>query len=610
MMSNWPGGSMLFKINNRRLKVIVTTIVAFNVASAVPEKGQILELQDLINGRGDSKFRTEDKNRIYELPKGTIGQIDEAPVAFRINPITKKASAYGLCIKILNANVSDKKDCYWVYYVESRGNIKILDKSPEEVSSAPDVKPKAVHPDYKPQVQSTEKTEKVMPIHTGNGVVEKLRVDNEAGRSTVVQTTAPILAVRAVAAAKPAKIAAPSVARPVPAQVASAKATDSGNSKPGESVMDRHAAVLASRLSGLNQAINPEAPPEQRYGCDGMCNHTPLFYTDEICTKKNDYLEKDIERLRNTPESIIQKLFQSAEPEKYIKDECFASSLKNIGGIPYKTCDGNKVRSAPRPCASNTLKITTRKAFDLTMDCLGTYYTNGQTSVQSAASNFFFLIAHESGHNPNAVSVTGAGGTTQMTDPINRDTGKPDGAITYINRVERKLMLDHLAKTKDPRCEPVKQALDQGMPSGWNTCDRISMDRGNPLLNLIYGFGYQKFLRANIQAYVTENPMSRKVFGKMAPEIKDYIESQLGMWSHNVGPGGMKRAVQSYLSTRDSRPILTIQEADKMFIEIKRFIRATDRDVNEPIRFLKAIADKKKQIESSVGVGTCAVNSK
>jgi hypothetical protein len=613
---------MLNVINHRRLKLTITTMIVFSVAAAVPEKGQIVQLQDFINGRGDKKFRAEDNNRIYELPKGTIGQIDpkEEIVEFKKDPITKIPKAYGLCIKILNATVSNKRDCYWVYYMKERGNIEILDKDPiAAVAQAPKVKPKTVSPDYQPATESKAQRvsqrevkgtiqDSVAPAAKpsqsssgSDGVVQKIRRDNQIQKSTVVQIIAPTVAVREPARAAPAT---------PPIAAAPAKATDSKSGKPNEEAMNRSAATIASRLSSLNQAINPEVPPELNYGCDSTCNHKKVFSSDEMCTKKNDYLEKDIERLKNTPDSIIQKLFQTSDRAKYIKDECFGTALKNIGGIPYKTCVGNQVKNVVRPCASNDLKLTTRKAFDMTMSCLGEYYTDGETSVESAASNFFFLISHESGHNPNAVSTTGAGGSTQVTDPFD-DAGKPAGAITYVNKVEKKLMLNHLAKKNDPRCEPVKTALERGMSSGFNTCDRISLDRGNPLMNLVYGLAIQKYLRANVQAYITENPLAVRVFGRMSPEIKDYVEGQLGMWSHNLGEGGMRRAAQSYLATHASRfPILTTQDADKMFLELKKHIRTKDRDPAEPIKFLKEIADKKKQIESTVGVGTCAVTSK
>ena len=559
------------------LQIGMAAIAALSFAGVTPHEGQLIELKNFVNARSESKFRPTDDNKIYELHKGTKAIIGEKPVEFK-DPKTKKPYAYGLCLKILNAEVSTKKDCYWVYYRESAKNLEIHDVTGEQknkllaewkTESSKKVGLKVLNEKFTTKLTSSPKEN--LPVH-------------------VVQDTASIH--------EPHYPPAPKTK------------TNSSSAPVERSGADNMNLAVITKATEINTRLNTNAmkPEPPKNGCDGKCSTPPLGKGEMCSPGKNDYLEKDMEQLRKDPQTVISQLLSISTPEKYVKDECFATALQFKGGS-YKTCGDNQpMQKVERPCASDNLRRVVRNSFDMTMDCLGEFLTNNSKTVPAAAQNFFNLIAHESGHNPNAVSWSGAGGSTQLTDPIDPATNKASGAIAHFNRTEKEIMLNYLSKKNDPRCTPIQQVLKQGMAEGpSNSCDRIALNKGNPLLNLVYGLGYQKFLRRTVSKLIVDNPMAQRVFAKIEPQAREFLENQLSLWGHNTGPSGMTGAIIRFLAKNPNLSVVTVSDATNMLSAMKSSIKAEGRSVAEPTNYLAAVNKRAEFIQNSTGAGTCAV---
>ncbi len=578
----------------RYLKFAFAGLAAFSIAAVTPQEGQLIELKNFVNARSESKFRVSDDNKIYELRKGTKAVIGEKPVEFK-DPKTKIPYAYGLCLKILNADVSTKKDCYWVYYRESAKNLEILDVQGEE---------------QKKLLESWKaESGKKIPLTVINENFKPTKgTDSKSKLTTTPKENLPVHVAEDTTSYHEPHYPKPKVAAPKKS-IEKAYRKELPPTADTSGADNLNTAVIA-KATEINSRLNTDAmkPEPAKNGCDGKCA-TPALNKGEVCKPgKNDYLEKDMEQLQKNPQTIIAQLLNTSQPEKYVKDECFETALQFKGGS-YKTCSGNQASiKVDRPCASDNLKKVARASFDMTMNCLGEFLTNDAKTVPSAAQSFFFMIAHESGHNPNAVSWSGAGGSSQLTDPLDENTKRPAGAIAHFNRTEKEVMLDYLNKKNDPQCTPIKQVLQQGMGEGpQNSCDRISLQKGNPLLNLVYGLGYQKFLRRNVTKLLTENAMAVRIFSNIEPQAREFLENQLSLWGHNTGPSGMTGAIIRYLAKHPNKQIITTKDAIDMLSAMKTSIKAEGRNISEPTNYLAAVNKRSEYIQKSTGVGTCAV---
>lgn len=594
---------------NKLFKFAFAGLACLSLAAVTPQEGQLIELKNFVNARSESKFRKSDANKIYQLRQGTKAVIGEKPVEFK-DPKTKVPYAYGLCLKILNADVSTKKDCYWVYYKESAKNLEIHDVQGDEqkklleswkAESKKKVPVTVLNEEFKTNAGADSKKEKV----AAKKAEPAPKLTNTPKENLPVHVTEETTSYHEPHYPKP-KVSAP---EPKPkAQLKSYK-KDFPAPKEDSSGADSMNAAVIAKATEINARLNTDGlkPEPAKNGCDGKCA-TPALGKGEVCKPgKNDYLEKDIEDLQKNPQTIIAHLLNGNQPAKFIKDECFATALQFKGGS-YKTCIGGKAATkVDRPCATDNLKKVVRTSFDMTMTCLGEYLTSDAKTVNSAAENFFFMISHESGHNPNAVSWSGAGGSSQLTDPLD-EKNRPAGAIAHFNRSEKEVMMDYLNKKNDPQCSPIQQALNQGMGEGpQNSCDRISLQKGNPLLNLVYGLGYQKFLRRNVTKLMTQNPMAIRIFGKAEPQTKEFLENQLSLWGHNTGPSGMTGAIIRYLAKHPNKEVVTIKDATEMLSAMKSSIKAEGRNISEPVNYLAAVNKRSEHIQKSTGVGTCTV---
>lgn len=381
----------------------------------------------------------------------------------------------------------------------------------------------------------------------------------------------------------------------------------------------------ADSLRLLNKSIAPE---ESAAGCAAGCGK-PKVAKYDLCTDKNNYLEKEISaQLSSDSSGVIATLLKDSGEAKIIKDICFTTSLNTSGG-PFKYCgakdSGAPQKSVPRACISEKYTQLTRASFEKVAECLGDYLSEQKGTASDGAVNklhlsksaeesmlsMFQLMSWESGLHVNArakvirnkagkIIAGGSGGTGQLTQ----------GAIDSVNRNELARMKTHLA-TKGASCGVLQTALEAPMKSKFSqSCDRLSLSSGNPMKNMAYAIAYQKQSRRFIRASRIDSATFKDVFAGLDGNDRDYLERNLAMWAHNSGDYPIQKGLQSYLRHNPTARLNSKDDVDKMLKTLVGYMGPYVKNrynPNEPLKFYEKIQNRFKQIEKNAGEGSCLI---
>lgn len=524
--------------------------LAFNLlAFSPPQKNDLIELKGFLYGRQTGSFAATDQNKLYVLKPGTRALIKE---------IKKFESGnYGLCLSLVNAtDIPSDTKCVWAYFNTKTPYLNLYSVSKDETSR-------------KKMLEDWAKDGKKVTL-------TKTTVPEKAQAAQVTRTTTAVVEKQSPAPANPAAKALP------PTQAAGA---------PGAKGVDA-AAVSKSTAQGIAQfnAKSAQVMTEKTTpACvTGECAK-PSLQTYETCNAKNDYLENTLAGVLN--QSAYSAFFQSPQKE-IIRTACIQRNMEQFSSSSafYRLCrpqqlsGGAHVRKA---CLSDNYVNMTSKSFNLAAECLGDYVAGSSQGKAQAALSVFAFMAQESGMHVNARSNTGAGGPGQMTG----------GAIAEVNKDLRNIRR-HLAKSNNPNCSQVlTKALETPLTTRAEACDRLSVQKDNPIKSMAYAFAYQAFIRRSLSKVVFDEDIFGSVLSPELPrEQRDRLMMELSAWSHNTGPTGMtgtyRRAgplialLRHYAQNKYS--VKTEEDVSQFMAGLKPFMRTHAHPANSsPGRYLE-----------------------
>jgi hypothetical protein len=551
------------KIRSDLILKLGSLVAATLCLAAIPVKNSLVELSGFLNAREEARFRRTDDNKVYSLHPGTKALVQEV----------KKFSDsgnYGLCLKIINANVSSSRDCYWVYYVPSRPTMKLIDID-------------------------AKSTEGLNLLKEWNNPKNQVSVSTFSKSRAALETKTPKLNTATLIVKKTESIRVPAVS-----PIKSTPATQDS------SIAKTVITTAISMNQNFQQSIEPTPETKECKFC------VPKVQKYEQCSSANNYFEKELDISRD---NTLISLLKGQEKPRYIKDICFAGSLLSFGG-PFKYCapgdNGKPRKSVVRACVSERYNQLIRNSFEAVADCLGDYLSGSKETAHDSMVDMFGLMSVESGLHINSRSATvldqsgnvkagGAGGAGQLTQ----------GAIQEINKNELALVKMHLARSQQPVCKLLETTLSVPMKDKFSqSCDRISMDGGNPLKNMIYTVAYQKQSRFSIRKHHLDSPLASHIFSSLSDTDKDFLERQLAIWAHNSGNGAIHQALRNYLRAYQGQD-LTNRESIKGFLKGLRpyMRRANSGRINpdEPVNFWYRIQKRMEDLNNNAGDGQCVV---
>lgn len=562
------------------LNLFLLTLAGLCLAATPVKVGDLVEVElgQFVNARASGNFLKETQNVHYVLHPGTRASVE------KVQRFSKTGN-YGVCLKVVNADLDSNQPCYWVYYIPARPHLKLFTNETENSKLLEDWKSNSKKVSVSDLKKSGLKIEQTAKPETAQlaEVVREIKAQRDPDSSVAVA--------KAVRSPVLKGVDLPPAAAPAPVKALSA---------PLEETVILQATALNSKVGPAMS--NPSTQTAECKDCSVKLN------SYEPCTEKNSYLEKEITAAENDPTSVINKLLSTSQsaPAKFIKDSCFQLAMQSSGG-PFKHCgptDQQPHRSVGRACVSRSYTNLMRSSFDTVAECLGDFLSGNPNTANHAVADMFALMSWESGLHINARSRSGAGGSGQLTG----------NAIEQVRLTEHKLLLSHLnspEKSANPRCQLLKEVMQQPMqPSFAKSCERIGLAEGNPLKNMATTFAYQHHIRRGTTSFITENRLAKSIFTKLSMDDKDYLDRQLTMWAHNTGPGTITQAFSEYARSYVGATLTNRADIKKFFHNMRRHVKGKDgsrANPEEPVQFLKNLNEKMDTLNKNAGDGSCRI---
>ncbi|UYL08865.1 lytic transglycosylase domain-containing protein [Bdellovibrio sp. SKB1291214] len=327
------------------------------------------------------------------------------------------------------------------------------------------------------------------------------------------------------------------------------------------------------------------------------------------CSDKDDYLEEALER-KKLSRSYLGALIRTPISKKpmvrpvCIETAMFLQSPSSGPVVNYKTCSGGNAKNAPaRPCVSEKYFTLVNNTFEVVSQCMKTYIGEGESAAAQKQNILavFGMISVESGFHINITSKTGAGGIGQFTSP----------AINAVNKMiseTEEFLLTH----PDSRCQKLATEFlkeDKLMSSG-KTCDRVSINEGNPVTNMIYTYAALKEAKDYFDSSVFDDEKMKAKFALSSNEMAK-IKRATMIWSHNTGYAGLKTPLTKLLTTKYAKKKVT--NADTFLEELKEYARTypnkgnagSKARIKETAGYYAKIQTKIDLVEHGAAGGSC-----
>lgn len=536
--------------------LILTLLVMALSAFTAPEVGDLVELQGFVNARSEAKFRKSDSNKKYVLAEGTKAQVEEVTYF-------SGTGNYGLRIKLVNADgVSDSEtSSLWVYYKVKNPALKLYSLSGNEQERAD-------------QLARWEKDPKVK--------AQQVKNPEDATDAVVVQET-------------------PAIVDPVPpttdgdANIPEVAPTP--EPRPDQTLSQQEAEKVVTDLQGLNDAADTIKPDPV---C-ADCQDKPVQYDN--CTASNNYIENTIDKLFN--QGMVYQALNTSQTHPRL-EACVRESMKMSGGS-FKNCSNPaSPRAANKTCVSQNYVKLTQNGFSLALDCAADYInpqSNREEIRRAIFKSTLSLINLESGFHMNVASGTGAAGIGQFIE----GTASSMGGSAHWGKLK-----SHIDASMNPACQTLQKMNLKATGSG--TCDRMSIEKGHPVMGVLYTLAYMKSLRNDIEP--TMNRSLRDAGIQLTPEFKEKLLGALATWGHNTGSAGISKPFASLAQTSAGQAALKAGDLDKVLNllvgEVKSFTiyyekrrkhsdEHAQKRAEETSGFYSSVQKKMRKLEKTVG---------
>ncbi len=373
---------------------------------------------------------------------------------------------------------------------------------------------------------------------------------------------------------------------------------------------EKHAAEQAAII---NQIVRPGLDPVP---CLSGCSTPTSLDKYNDCNEKNDYFEDDIKKITNSFE--FQSL-KSSIPENLQLKTCIRES-QSIHAGPFKVCDvqkknlsrnfksnrgsKHKTQRVQKACQSgNEVELLTT-TYAATVDCLSSFMNESDDEVQKniLEKDMFSMISLESGFNLNAVSSTGVTGVGQLCQ----------AAVKHVNNTSWKDMIASINSSSKSSCKAIaKMGPKRFAGDGRHRCEMISPEEGNPLNNLLYTFGYQQYVRKQVSSAISSLNKSSKgkvAFTNASESFRTKLISQVAVWGHNTGPGGIRSPLKYLMSSSQGQKLIKKEDMPGFLKALQGYVasyqrhyHARQRRVTEASSYMKNIKTRLAQINQHAG---------
>lgn len=383
------------------------------------------------------------------------------------------------------------------------------------------------------------------------------------------------------------------------------------SNSPGQLVYTEPTPIVEFALERINKVQNISSSinnlPKTSYCSE--CNITSNSSKFQQCTNENNYLERNISRAIQSSTFISNIINQEPSQNSIIKNSCIRMGMEakfSVRSKSFKTCSANQnstgANSSYRPCITENYFNLVNNSFDVVSRCMKNFINDGDEQSQNQdVLSAYSLINIESGFHVNAISPTGAAGIGQFTY----------GAIDTVNRNQFEKMKAHLAKSNNQECNKLGEEIlkNKMSPNAGNNCERISIEDGNPLKNMLYTFSYLKTSKTELSKSIFENDSYKNKF-HLSDSDKEKIQRAMMVWAHNAGPAGTWTPAKALLNSKYRNTKVT--NADIFIQDLEKFMKKFPASANkkssrrlETSQYFPKISATLNDIENSAGGGSC-----
>lgn len=375
--------------------------------------------------------------------------------------------------------------------------------------------------------------------------------------------------------------------------------------------------VIAHALDQVNNAKNFQTlfskfnNTSNGYCADCEKQLANMRYAQCSSADKNGYLEKDLENAASANSLLGNLIRMPVQANSIIKPICMQMSME-LGQTAFpkssfKTCSKNNSygRGVGAACVSENYFKLINNSFNLVSSCMKDFIAAGESDeMKKLDVRAIYALANvESGFHMNAVSGTGAGGIGQFTSTALRD----------VNLNELPAVRNSLETNKDPFCSRMSmEFLDSAQPihdGSAKSCERISLQNGNPIKNMIYTFAYMRGVKKDLDNSIFKNKHFSGKF-KLSNSDISKIKRSMMMWSHNAGSAGTLTPVKALLRTVYRNTPVT--NADSFISQLQQYMQkfpassnAGRARRNETSQYFPKISNLLNRIETHAGGGSC-----
>lgn len=327
------------------------------------------------------------------------------------------------------------------------------------------------------------------------------------------------------------------------------------------------------------------------------------------CNSRNDYFEDRLAGMRQRGGLLGDLLTGGPKADSILKPTCLRAGLDSRYGANsqvFAACapgENQARQSQVRPCVSENYFTLLNNSFDLVARCMGPMISGNPADQREDIRLMFGMLNIESGLHMNVVSSTGAAGIGQFTSDAIDDVNDND-----FPQLRSKL------EAMGGSCARMSRDILSGNPpmraTSSRSCDRVALERGNPLLNLVYMFAYVARAKKDFSRDFFDDRRFAKFFAGLPPHEKNRLRTILTMWSHNTGPAGLRTPLMALLNTKYRGSQVT--DVNQFVKDLAQSMRQYPHPANdsesrrsETSNYWPVAASALSKLERDAGGGSC-----